>query len=114
MMEAISKRRNSGEGGFTLVELLVVISILGILAAVAVFAVGGITNKGKGSACKASVSVVETAAEAAYANSDPSAYPVDMTALVASGFLKAAPTGSGYSIGYASGVTTATPACSTL
>ena len=38
--------------GFTLVELLIVIVILGILATVTVFAVTGITNKGKDSACK--------------------------------------------------------------
>ena len=39
--------------GFTLIELLIVIVILGILATVVVFAVGGITDKGKTSACKA-------------------------------------------------------------
>ena len=39
--------------GFTLVELLVVIVILGILAAVVVFAVGGSTDKAQTSACKA-------------------------------------------------------------
>ena len=47
MMKAIWKRRNSDEGGFTLVELLVVIAILGILAGVAVFAIGGTTKKSK-------------------------------------------------------------------
>lgn len=33
--------------GFTLVELLVVMAILAILAAIVVFAVGGITDRGK-------------------------------------------------------------------
>ena len=37
------------------------IVILGILAAVVVFAVGGITNKGKQSACKIEVRTVNTA-----------------------------------------------------
>jgi general secretion pathway protein G len=50
MMRKIWERRNA-EAGSTLVELLVVIVILGILSAVAVFAVGGITDKGKQSAC---------------------------------------------------------------
>ena len=39
--------------GFTLVELLIVIVILGILATVTVFAVRGITDQGKASACAA-------------------------------------------------------------
>jgi prepilin-type N-terminal cleavage/methylation domain-containing protein len=39
--------------GFTLVELLIVIVILGILATVTVFAVRGITDKGQENACKA-------------------------------------------------------------
>ena len=50
--------------GFTLIELLVVIVILGILAAVVVFAVGGITDKGQGAACQTEAKTVRTAAEA--------------------------------------------------
>ncbi len=50
--------------GFTLIELLIVIVILGILATVVVFAVGGITNRGKDRACKADRSTIEVAVEA--------------------------------------------------
>ena len=64
MMQAIWKRRNSDEGGFTLVELLVVIAILGILAAVAVFAIGGTAKTSKGAACKTDVATVQTASDA--------------------------------------------------
>ena len=61
--------------GFTLVELLVVIVILGILAAVVVFAVGGSTDKAQTSACKAERSAVETAVEAYRAS--VGSYPTD-------------------------------------
>ena len=61
------RKRHAGEGGFTLIELLIVIVILGILAAVVVFAVGGISDKGKSAACKSDVKNVEVAQEAYYA-----------------------------------------------
>ena len=55
--------KNQDEG-FTLIELLIVIVILGILAAVVVFAVGGIADRGDASACKADRATVEVAVEA--------------------------------------------------
>jgi general secretion pathway protein G len=54
--------------GFTLVELLIVIVILGILATVTVFAVTGITSRGKTSACDSDKKVLQTAEEAYSAN----------------------------------------------
>lgn len=66
------------ESGFTLVELLIVIAILGILAGVVVFSVAGITDDGTTSACKTEVSTVRTAGEAYYAKTSPHAYPTDM------------------------------------
>jgi len=113
MMRKIWERRNSDESGFTLVELLVVIVILGILAAVAVFAVGGVTDRGKASACKADVKSVETASEAYFAQNG--AYAADIPALVTAKFLRSAPgTGNGYTISYTAGAVSSTPACSTL
>ncbi len=53
--------------GFTLVELLIVIVILGILATVTVFAVRGITDQGQTSACAADKKTLEVAVEAWYA-----------------------------------------------
>jgi general secretion pathway protein G len=53
--------------GFTLVELLIVIVILGILATVTVFAVRGITDQGQENACKATGKTFEVAIEAYYA-----------------------------------------------
>lgn len=56
------------ERGFTLVELLIVIVILGILATVTVFAVRGIADKGKTAACDSDRKVLEVAIETYYAN----------------------------------------------
>jgi general secretion pathway protein G len=78
-------RRKSGEGGFTLIELLIVIVILGILAAIVVFAVGGITDRGQTSACSTDKKTLQTAEEANYAKN--SAY-VSEAQLVTNGFLQ--------------------------
>ena len=58
---------NKQDKGFTLVELLIVIVILGILATVTVFAVRGITDRGQQNACAVEKRTLDTAVEAFYA-----------------------------------------------
>ena len=67
MYQKLSNRIRRDESGFTLVELLVVVVILGILAAIVVFSVRGITDKGQTSACKTDVNMLTTAEEANFA-----------------------------------------------
>ena len=87
--------------GFTLVELLIVIVILGILSTVTVFAVRGITTTGRTNACATDKRVLDTAYEAFAAQFGITTIPTSGTpptgvvlgatpeeTLVASGFLK--------------------------
>lgn len=57
-------KRGRTDEGFTLVELLIVIVILGVLAAVVVFAVGGITDRGDEVATTADAQTISDAQEA--------------------------------------------------
>jgi general secretion pathway protein G len=75
------------QSGFTLIELLIVIVILGVLAGIVVFAVSGITDRGKTAACNTEVSTVQTAEEAYYAKNND--YATTLQALKDAGFLNA-------------------------
>ena len=77
-----SSRRDKG---FTLVELLIVIVILGILATVTVFAVRGITSQGQDSACAADEKMLQVAAEAYQAQNG--SYPASVAVMVSDGLL---------------------------
>ena len=95
--------------GFTLIELLIVIVILGILAAVVVFAVGGITDQGQESSCDAEVKTIEVALEAYRAQTG--SYPAAIGDLTLAGqeFLRSTP--SLHGIGVSDGtITTPDPA----
>jgi general secretion pathway protein G len=107
------------EEGFTLIEMLIVIIILGILAAVVVFGVSTFRDDSVTKACKADMKSVEVAAEAHRAKEGTPAASV--AELVSEGYLRQAPPTADYTIGYTvSGgnfsvtgnkTTTGTPAC---
>jgi general secretion pathway protein G len=67
--------------GFTLVELLIVIVILGILATVTVFAVRGITERSQVNACDVERRALETAVEAYYVDSGTQTFPATLADL---------------------------------
>lgn len=82
-------RKMRKEEGLTLIELPIVVVILGALSAVAVFSVGGITDRAKNVACGADKAAVTVAAQAFIAQNGVPAASID--ALVADGFLGSRP-----------------------
>ncbi len=88
MFDSIREARKH-ESGFTLIELLIVIVILGVLAGIVVFAVAGINDTSKQSACKSDVKNVEIAQESNYAQTK--AYAPNVAALVTAKLLREEP-----------------------
>jgi general secretion pathway protein G len=84
--------KNVLERGFTLVELLIVVTILGILAGVVVFAVGNFTTTAKTNACSTEKTTLQTAVEAYRASppNSPTSNPT-VAQLVAGNYIKSTP-----------------------
>lgn len=68
--------------GFTLVEILIAIVLVGILSTVAVVGISSLTSKGSTSACTASLDAAKASSIVYYA-SNANAYPTTFTQLTA-------------------------------
>jgi general secretion pathway protein G/type IV pilus assembly protein PilA len=94
------KALNKDEKGFTLIELIVVIAILGILAAIAVPRVTGSLNTAKENANKANLKIIQDAVERYHVEHNDS-YPQDLQTLVDQKYLDKVPqTAEGHSFDY--------------
>lgn len=86
--------RGNGAPGFSLIELLVVIIVLGILAAIVVLGLSSAANQSAVAACNADARTVATAVSSYEAKNNNNA-PPNVAALLANGdggpYLKAAP-----------------------
>lgn len=86
------RQASTGDSGFTLVELLIVIVVLGILSGVVLFGVARFRSDANAAACKADLATVNVAADAYDAQTGN--FPANVAVLVTGGYLKSTPSGT--------------------
>lgn len=76
----VARTHTRSDRGFTLVEILIAIVLVGILSAVVVVGVGNLTSKGSASACAASADAARSGSVVYYGSND-NAWPATMLAM---------------------------------
>ncbi|HST64222.1 MAG TPA: cellulose binding domain-containing protein [Mycobacteriales bacterium] len=102
-------RPRSGAAGFTLVELLVVVVVLGILATIVVIGVGRFRTDANAAACQADVHAVNAAADEYHAVTGE--YPAELAQLTLGQYLMSTPSSGTFTFDAASRTATRSPAC---
>jgi type IV pilus assembly protein PilA len=90
MLMKMFKMMKKGNKGFTLVELMVVVVIIGVLTAIAVPVYNNVTKKAKINAIAANLRIINGAVSQYYTNE--AGQPADIDALVTEKYLQSVPT----------------------
>ncbi|MFY9414997.1 MAG: type II secretion system protein, partial [Tepidanaerobacteraceae bacterium] len=83
-------KRTKGDKGFTLIELIVVIAVLGVLATLIIPKVVGVQSEAETAAMEANEKIIRNALERYYLDNDE-AYPEELDDLVEEGYLDEIP-----------------------
>jgi prepilin-type N-terminal cleavage/methylation domain-containing protein len=70
--------------GFTLVELLLTIVVVGILSSIAIVGIGGLTHTAKAATCKPTMDAAKVAVTSYFAKQTPNQYPSGFDKVIAS------------------------------
>lgn len=87
---SLRRRRNGAESGFTLLELIIVIAIIGILAAIAMPAMKDMPTRANEAVLKTNLHTLRDVIDQYYG--DKGHYPETLQAVVDAGYLRALPT----------------------
>lgn len=83
-------KRTKGDKGFTLIELIVVIAVLGVLATLLIPKVVGVKSDAETAAMDANARIIKNALERYYLDNDET-YPEELKDLVDGGYLDEIP-----------------------